>query len=592
MAPRRILSPALLTFLVTGLFSASAFAVLRASADRNDAIRFEREVTEIENALRSRWAAQEQVLRSGVAFMEASTDGVDWREWRTFVEGLDLARAYPGIQGVGWAVRVDPEDLAEHESRYRALLGERGYGDYEIHPVPGNQSVDSILTSIVYLEPLDERNRRAIALDMYSEPNRRTAMQRAWETGAPALSGKILLVQETETDQQAGFLLYLPVFDEAGLLRGWVYSPFRARDLMNGILGSDELSITFEVYDGTEPSEASLMFDANGRRDPAPSGGVRSAERVLDLAGRAWTIRYVEAPGFTSAVESRLPAAVLGFGLLISLLLSTIVWSLGRTRARAIELADSMTHDLRRSQEEKSRLTEELLRSNADLEEFAYVASHDLQEPARTTQAYLGLLEADFGDRLGEEARENLSIAKNGAARMQEIIRDLLDYSRAARLDVADAGRVDLEATVSDAVVELRRSIQDAGARVDVVRPLPDVAGDPPSVRRVVLNLVSNAIKYRSAERPLVITVRAEATSEGMILVSVEDNGIGVPVEQRERIFQMHVRLHRRDDIPGNGMGLAICRQVVERLGGRIRVDGRDGPGSAFRFTLPRWGAE
>lgn len=591
MKPMTGRGPSILTLIVSLLFTAGAWAIANQGAVDAERARFDAAAEEIEVALRGRWAAQEQVLRSGVAYIGAS-ESVAPLEWRSFVETLELEVAYPGIQGVGWSVIVPPADRVRHEAEYRRLLEPYGLDDYAIYPVPGTEHVDSLLTSIAYLEPLDERNERAISLDMYSELNRRAAMDRAWRTGQPALSGKILLVQEIDADQQAGFLLYLPVYragQDRGLL-GWVYSPFRARDLMTGILGNRPLDITFEVFDGDEPSEESLLFDEDGQLSLASSSAAPAhfLERSVVFAGRLWTLRFLADSDFGSRPERRLPLAILIGGLLVSLLLSSLVWSQGNTRERAVELATRMTTDLRASEMEKSRLADELLRSNKDLEEFAYVASHDLQEPARTTQAYLGLLEADLGPELDPEARESLLIAKQGAARMRMIVKDLLEYSRAARAGPVAAEAVDLSVVVRSVLAETRSSIEAADAEVIVGEALPTVAAPESAVERVVSNLVSNAIKYRSPNRRCRVEITA-SQEDGLVTLSVADNGIGIEDQHLPRLFQMHSRMNVQDEYPGNGMGLAISRQSVERAGGRVGVRSEFGVGSTFWFTLPEW---
>ncbi len=584
-------APALLTLVVSLLFTAGAWAAADRGVQTSERSQFDNEVQEIEDALRARWSAQEQVLRSGVSFI-VSSQNVAPSEWLSFVNGLDLEAAYPGIQGVGWSIVVAPEDRAAHEAEYQRILEPYGLGRYSIYPVPGNEHVDSLLTSIVYLEPLDERNQRAISLDMYSEANRRDAMDRARRTGLPSLSGKIELVQEIDFDKQAGFLLYLPVFSpgQPGELVGWVYSPFRARDLMTGILGGRPLEISFEVFDGDAPSRAALLYDEDATLTlESTEEPDYMVERRATFAGRRWTIRFMADRGFDPRTDRRLPLAILISGLLVSTLLSSLVWSQGHTRERAVELATRMTKDLRASEMEKSKLADDLLRSNKDLEEFAYVASHDLQEPARTAQAYLGLLEADLDGVMDAEARENLTIAKRSAERMRVIVQDLLKYSLAARAGVLETQPVDLNRIASSVREEIRSSAGSAHAAIEIQGDLPVIAAQESPIERVLTNLVSNAIKYRSPNRPCRVQIQAE-TRDGQVTVRVTDNGIGIREEHLPRLFQMHSRLDPDDQNAGNGMGLAISRQSIERAGGSIGVQSTFGEGTTFWFTLPEWG--
>ena len=211
----------------------------------------------------------------------------------------------------------------------------------------------------------------------------------------------------------------------------------------------------------------------------------------------------------------------------------------------------------------------ELERSNTELDQFASVASHDLQEPLRMVAAYSELVARDHGGDLDDEGRELLGFVLDGARRMQQLIDDLLEYSR-LRTRSRDHVTVELADVVADAVRDLRLVIDETGADVRV-GSLPAVEGDPAQLRMLVQNLLGNALKYRG-EGPLSITVDAQA-ADGCWVVSVADDGIGVPEEQRERIFEPFRRLHARSRYPGTGIGLAICRRIADQHGGRIWVE-------------------
>ncbi len=227
----------------------------------------------------------------------------------------------------------------------------------------------------------------------------------------------------------------------------------------------------------------------------------------------------------------------------------------------------------------------ELGRSNAELENFAYVASHDLQEPLRMMGGYAQLIGRRYRDRLDEDGREFLGYMAEGADRMKTMIDDLLDYSRVDRGEPV-RGQVDIGLVLDAALANLAVTIAEAGAEVVVPAPLPMVSGESALLIRLLQNLVGNAVKYRRPGISPRVWVTADQ-AEGGWTVTVADNGIGIPAASRERIFLIFQRLHPRGSYPGTGIGLAICKKIVERHGGRIWVeDGPDG-GSAFRFTLP-----
>ncbi len=239
----------------------------------------------------------------------------------------------------------------------------------------------------------------------------------------------------------------------------------------------------------------------------------------------------------------------------------------------------------------RDRLTEQLLaqakdlrRSNEELEQFAYVASHDLQEPLRSISGYCQLLQRRYGGKLDQSADEFIQFAVDGAQRMQLLINDLLRYSR-----VGTRGkpfeRTDCNKAVADAIANLNQAIAESGAEV-TSGDLPPVMGDPVQLGQLFQNLIGNAIKFRGDAAP-VVSVDA-AWIDGETVYSISDNGIGIEPRHQERIFQIFQRLHERGKYPGTGIGLAVCKKIVGRHGGRIWVESAPGQGASFHFTLAR----
>ncbi len=239
---------------------------------------------------------------------------------------------------------------------------------------------------------------------------------------------------------------------------------------------------------------------------------------------------------------------------------------------------------LRDAHDSLARKTSELERSNAELEQFAYVASHDLQEPLRMVSSYTQLLLRRHGEKFEGDAREFMDFVIDGAARMKRLIEDLLAYSRIGRhpleIQPADCGGILRKATAN-----LRAQIESSGAIV-TTDALPVLPADEIQFVQLFQNLISNAIKFKSAAPPAVHIGVQEKTDDWIF--SVRDNGIGMEPQYFERIFMMFQRLHSRADYPGTGIGLAICKKVVERHGGRISVESTPGSGSTFYFSLPK----
>ena len=231
-----------------------------------------------------------------------------------------------------------------------------------------------------------------------------------------------------------------------------------------------------------------------------------------------------------------------------------------------------------------TELLAELERSNTDLAQFAYAASHDLSEPLRMVSSYVQLLAERYAGQLDKDADEFIGFAVDGAARMKVLIDDLLAYSRAGGM-VAPWRPVDCGTLVSSTLAALDGAVRDCGAEV-VVEDLPTLDADPGQLAQVFHNLLANSLKFVLPGVPAKVRVSAERTGDGWCF-SVKDNGIGVAEEHRERIFVMFKRLHGRGEYPGTGIGLALCQKVVDRFGGRIWVEGDPAHGSIFRFTVP-----
>ncbi len=255
---------------------------------------------------------------------------------------------------------------------------------------------------------------------------------------------------------------------------------------------------------------------------------------------------------------------------------------LGVTSVTALSVA-ALVSEQRRARRDLLRHSEELARSNADLERFAYVASHDLQEPVRTVTNYTELLAKRYEGSLDHDAREFIKYAVEGAARMRALINGLLSYSRISK-GAGGFGRADCEVALGTALENLRLAIEESGAII-THDPLPTVTGDEFQLALLLQNLVGNAIKFRRQDPPR-IHVGFEKEKNG-ILFHVRDNGIGIERSHLDRIFVIFQRLHRREEFPGTGIGLAICKRIVEHHGGKIAVHSDPGRGSTFSFFLP-----
>jgi PAS domain S-box-containing protein len=240
--------------------------------------------------------------------------------------------------------------------------------------------------------------------------------------------------------------------------------------------------------------------------------------------------------------------------------------------------------ELRRQEELLKRQAADLARSNAELEQFAYVASHDLQEPLRMVASFTQLLAKRYAGKLDAKADEYIQYTVGGAKRMQQLITDLLALSRVGT-GGGEFRDVALEDVMSDVLLNLGPAIQESGSAV-VHDSLPTVLADRGQMTQLLQNLIGNAIKFRGTTLPRVL-ISAEETGDEWT-ISVSDNGIGIAPEHKERVFQIFQRLHTRDQYPGTGIGLAVCRKIVERHSGKIWLDSSPGAGTTFHFTLQK----
>ncbi|MDD5435845.1 MAG: ATP-binding protein [Nitrospira sp.] len=249
----------------------------------------------------------------------------------------------------------------------------------------------------------------------------------------------------------------------------------------------------------------------------------------------------------------------------------------------SIEVINESRESLRKEKETVQLYAEELKRSNAELEQFAYVASHDLQEPLRMVASFTQLLAKRYKDKLDADAHEFISFAVDGANRMQRLINDLLSYSRIETRG-KPFGETDFEEILGHARINLQIAIERSSTLI-TNDSLPVVSADTTQMLRLIQNLIDNAIKF-SGDKPPSIHISAEKR-DNEYLFSVKDNGIGIDPQFKERIFVIFQRLHSKEEYPGTGIGLAICKRIVERHKGRIWIESEPGNGSVFYFTLP-----
>ena len=310
---------------------------------------------EVAQAVGGRLAAYEQMLRGGVALFYAGGD-ISRTDWRIYVSQLSLDQSFPGIQGMGFAPALQPDALAALTEAVRA----EGFPAFGVRPAGERE----LYGPVVLIEPFDERNQRAFGYDMYSDPTRRAAMAQARDTGRTASTAPVRLVQENGENVQAGFLMYLPVYEGAQvpdtlgerrrLLRGWVFAPYRMENLMAGILGRWQHELELRIYDGPQVDPRRLMFNSAEALSPVSRFRYTVTATVTD---RPWTLELVsDRPTEARIGDGGLPRLITG--TVISLLVFGIAWTLATTRERAERLAEEMFGALRESQAKYGAMVE------------------------------------------------------------------------------------------------------------------------------------------------------------------------------------------------------------------------------------------
>ncbi|MBC9251247.1 hypothetical protein A9179_13260 [Pseudomonas alcaligenes] len=344
--PFRQVRPQWGVLLVSLGLTVLAWHFIASGAQTQAADRFEHLVRDVKQRIDERLKTYEQVLRSGQGLFRASTQ-VQREEWREFVQAQDTEQTYPGIQGIGFAKHFSHGQKVELESKVR----HEGFPDFQIWPAGERAEY----TAVLFLEPFTRRNLRAFGFDMLTEPVRRAALNLARDSGRPTLSGKVKLVQETESNVQTGALLYLPIYrhgaalttpaERSQALEGFVYSPLRMNDFMAGTLGTKTAEIALQIFDGDTTGESALMY-SSGSLSPEqqaeyPNPLIR--QTTISLAEHQWTLRLTTLPAFEASVDRQKSIVVLVGGSLISLLLFFIVRNLTTLRENAKELAKQLT---------------------------------------------------------------------------------------------------------------------------------------------------------------------------------------------------------------------------------------------------------
>ncbi|MGZ8291478.1 MAG: CHASE domain-containing protein [Telluria sp.] len=572
-------------WLATGtlLFSLLATAALWHQSERSRMARvtaeFESEARYVSGQVARRMATYEQVLRGVKGRLNGSMD-IGQAEFHDYVATLQLGEQYPGIQGVAAAEVVHPAQVAD------------GSGGYRIWPAGARRTY----TAVTRIEPLSPMNARALGFDMFSEPVRRAAMEKARDTGHAALSGKVTLVQELPAKAaQAGALLYLPVYrrgmpaatleQRRAAIIGWVYAPFRIGDFMRALENERYRGLTVSLHDGVA---GGCLYGCGPARARSVSPPLAS-KTAVEIAGRSWIVDVRGTDAFED--NSRIEAAqiIAAGGVAASLLLASLVWALGSGRQRALALAMRMTEELRASGK--------ALEAARRLESIGMLTggvAHDFNNVLQIISGNVQLLRM-YESTPEKRARRLESIA-SAVERGAKLSAQLLAFARRQELHPQ---AVDLRRLLAGIDDLLQRAIGvEVALEVSSPADLWDVLADPAQLENVILNLAINARDAMNGRGRFEIALenieldeaRLAALSDirpgEYVRIAARDNGAGMPAGVRARAFDPFFTT--KPEGQGSGLGLSMAYGFVKQSGGHIEIGSEEGKGTTISIYLPR----
>ena len=557
--------PALLVFFCLTAFTVYSYYELTTSVRAKREKLFEQRGARAIEVLKARIIDYIQILRGCQALFYAS-DSVTRDNWEKYVKNLNISVNYPGIQALAYAVYINKREISGVENR----LKRSGYPYFKIN----SDFRNDYLTPIIFIEPFSGRNLRAFGFDMYSESIRREAMNRALETGQPAMSKKVTLMQETSKSIQPGFLLYIPVYRSPDATKtvearkrnivGFVYTPFRAHDVMQAILKNFS-DLQIQIYDGNKPSKENILFNSGSILHQTSSKKDFVSDTSIYPAGTQWKIILSTSDAFGSNIEQRHPALVLLLGLAVTFLMLLISINIIRNKATVVK-------ELLLSREVEKKK-----------DEFIGIASHELKTPLTSIKAYIQLLERSD---LKETERMFVRKAISQIKKLSTLIADLLDVSKiqagSLQLHVQTFLLADL---ISESIETVNHIYTNHQIVIDSELPHVQMSGDKFRLEQALNNLLNNAIKYSPGSNTIYINGKQ---INDHVEIEVRDEGIGISTESQKRIFEKFYRAEGlSQSLSGLGMGLYISNEIVRRHKGKITVSSVLDKGSIFTMHIP-----
>lgn len=564
------------------------------SAKSKDTVRFNNEVAGIQSKIENKISLCVALLKGGRGFVE-STDNLSRQTFANYVKSLELSVNYAGVQGIGYNKVISPGE----KEGLAARMKDEGYTDFKLFPEPV-----SAQQAIIYLEPLNEKNKKVIGFDMSTEKNRREALERARDTGNAAASAKVFLSQEDGDGSQPGFLIYLPIYkpgsspltpaDKRQNLIGYIYSPFRSTDFLADVQeDASNSNVALKIYDGDRTSE-NLLIQTDQSQPANFSEQIESkyeAQGNLNVAGRNWTIDYSSLPAFAAQSSVGWTPLIFLSGMIFSLLMfGTTYWE-ASARAEMQTIAAELFELEKQKQnllekEQKARQSAE--QANTTKDEFIAVVSHELRTPLNAIAGWARILRAeDLSSGTRTLALEKVD--KN--LRLQtQLIEELLEYSQIISEGVSPEPKPVLFSEIFESCCQ-QISESARGKSIEFVKQSElnghTLLGDEGKIKIVLDNLLSNAVKFTDAGGRVEAVARID---NGNIQMTVKDTGKGISPEFMPHLFEI---FNQHDNSTtraygGLGLGLAISHHIVKIHNGTIEAQSLgEGKGATFIVSLP-----
>ncbi|WP_025564659.1 CHASE domain-containing protein [Psychromonas sp. SP041] len=529
-------------------------------------IQFEREAEKVVNLVKERMTLYENVLWGGVAYIDAVDSDLTHQQWSAYSKSLQIDTNYPGINGFGIIYNVQPKRLDSYLQKQRI-----DRPDYKIHPAHGNPEY----WPITYVEP-QESNKQAIGLDVAFENNRYSSIKKARDSGKALLTAPITLVQDDK--QTPGFLFYTPFYQNGlkpdtleqrkELIAGVTYAPFIMEKLMKGTLAEKNRHVSIQISDGQD-----LLFDDNldGDTLEVDTSPLFAKDIDVSMYGRTWTFSIQSNISFRQDTTLNQSSIILIGGLIIDALLLVLFLYLSKANRQALKYADQMTTELKDQTQHLEKLNINLEKSNSDLEQFSYVASHDLKSPLNAIEQLASWIEEDCEDILPDESKEHLVLLRQRSKRMLKLLDDLLDYSR-LNLTTVTNDKVNLAEKAQDIL-----SLLESNDHFSCTAPNIEINIPQLPFEIVLRNLISNSIKHHDKKTGQ-ITIHY-VIKDNFHQISLEDDGPGIPEAFHDKAMEMFQTLQSRDKVEGSGMGLAMIKRIVVHYHGSVNIisDGKHG---------------